>query len=74
MGAETVTFTRTQDGFPVVVFHRDGTTSENGGVYLSTLAGLSIGRTEDVRAVEIARATGRATWFSFATGSWREGA
>jgi len=74
MGAETVTFTRTQDGLPVVVFHRDGTTSENGGVYLSTLAGLSIGRAGDVRAVEIARATGRATWFSFATGSWREGA
>ena len=74
MGEEIVNFTRTQDGLPVLVFHRDGTTSESGGVYLSTMTGLSVGRAEDVRAVEIARATGRATWFSFATGTWREGA
>lgn len=74
MGAEAITFTRTQDGLPVLIFHRDGTTSENGGVYICTITGLSVGRAEDVRAVEIARATGRATWFSFATGTWREGA
>ena len=74
MGEEIVTFTRTQNGLPLVVFHRDGTTSESGGVYLSTVAGLSLDRAEDVRAVEIARGTGRATWFSFATGTWREGA
>lgn len=42
------------------------------GVYLSTIAGLSIDRTSDVRAVEISRATGRATWFSFGTGTWKE--
>lgn len=73
MGGEIVTFTRTQDGLPVLVFHRDGTTSENGGLYISTVAGLSVGRAEDVRAVEITRATGRATWFSYATGSWKQG-
>lgn len=73
IGDETVTFTRTQDGLAVVVFHRDGTTSENGGIYLSTVSGLSLGRTADVRAVEVARATGRASWFSFATGTWKAG-
>jgi len=73
IGGEVVTFTRTQDGLPVVVFHRDGTTSESGGLYLSTVAGLATGRDTDVRAVEIARATGRATWFSFATGLWKRG-
>jgi prepilin-type N-terminal cleavage/methylation domain-containing protein len=73
MGEETVTFTRTQAGLPVLVFHRDGTTSENGGVYLSTVSGLSVGRTADVRAVEVTRATGRASWFSFATGAWKAG-
>jgi hypothetical protein len=72
MGAEIVTFTRAQGILPVLVFRRDGTASEDGGVYLTTIAGLSVDRTADVRAVEIARATGRATWFSYATGTWKE--
>jgi prepilin-type N-terminal cleavage/methylation domain-containing protein len=73
MGDETITFTRTQGGLPVLIFHRDGTTSENGGVYLSTVSGLSVGRTADVRAVEVSRATGRTSWFSYATGAWKAG-
>ena len=72
IGGEVVTFTRAQGILPVVIFRRDGTASEDGGVYLSTIAGLSIDRTADVRAVEITRATGRATWFSYATGAWKE--
>ncbi len=72
IGGEVVTFTRAQGILPVLVFRRDGTASEDGGVYLSTIAGLSIDRTSDVRAVEISRATGRATWFSFGTGTWKE--
>lgn len=72
IGGEVVTFTRAQGILPVLVFRRDGTASEEGGVYLTTIAGLSIDRTADVRAVEIARATGRATWFSFGTGAWKE--
>ena len=67
-----VTFTRAQGVLPVLIFRRDGTASEDGGVYLSTIAGLSIDRTADVRAVEISRATGRASWFSYATGAWKE--
>jgi prepilin-type N-terminal cleavage/methylation domain-containing protein len=73
MGGNTVTFTRTQGLLPIVVFRRDGTASENGGVYLTTIDGLSVGRTSDVRAVEVARATGRASWYSYATGAWKEG-
>jgi prepilin-type N-terminal cleavage/methylation domain-containing protein len=72
MGGEVVTFTRAQGILPVLVFHRNGTASEDGGVYISTIAGLSIDRTADVRAVEISRATGRSTWFSYATGAWKE--
>ncbi|MFL5403088.1 MAG: GspH/FimT family pseudopilin [Gemmatimonadales bacterium] len=73
MGAATVTFTRTQGGLPIVIFRRDGSASENGGVYLTTISGLSVGRAADVRAVEISRATGRAMWFSYGTGAWKEG-
>lgn len=72
IGGEVVTFTRAQGILPVLIFRRDGTASEDGGVYLSTTAGLSIDRTADVRAVEISRATGRASWFSYATGAWKE--
>jgi prepilin-type N-terminal cleavage/methylation domain-containing protein len=73
MGGAIVNFTRTQDGMPLLHFRRDGTASENGGVYLSTISGLSVDRTADVRSVEVTRATGRSTWFSYATGSWKEG-
>jgi prepilin-type N-terminal cleavage/methylation domain-containing protein len=73
MGGATVNFTRTQGGLPMVVFHRDGSASENGGVYVITIDGLSVGRATDVRAVEVSRATGRAAWFSYGTGAWKEG-
>jgi prepilin-type N-terminal cleavage/methylation domain-containing protein len=73
MGGSVVTFTRTQGLLPIVIFRRDGSASENGGVYLTTVSGLAAGRTADVRAVEVSRATGRAVWFSYATGTWKEG-
>jgi prepilin-type N-terminal cleavage/methylation domain-containing protein len=73
MGGATVNFTRTQGILPMVVFHRDGSASENGGVYVTTIDGLNVGRTADVRAVEVSRATGRAAWFSYATDAWKEG-
>jgi type IV fimbrial biogenesis protein FimT len=73
IGGDVVTFTKTQNDMPVVIFRRDGTASEAGGAYLSTVAGLAEDRTTDVRAVEVSRATGRATWFSFGTGAWKAG-
>lgn len=73
MGGAAVNFTKTQGGLPIVIFRRDGSASEFGGVYTTTVAGLSLDRTADVRAVEVSRATGRAAWFSFATGAWKEG-
>ena len=72
IGGEVVTFTRAQGILPVLIFRRDGTASEDGGVYITTISGLSVDRTADVRAVEISRATGRATWFSYGTGVWKE--
>jgi prepilin-type N-terminal cleavage/methylation domain-containing protein len=73
MGGGAVSFTRIQGTLPVLVFHRDGSASENGLVYLSTISGLSTGRSADTRAIEIARATGRVSWYSFGTGQWKEG-
>jgi hypothetical protein len=72
-GGGDIQLTRQQDGLPVLIFRRDGTLSEEGGIYLSTISGLAAGRATDVRAVDFTRATGRATWFSYATGTWKRG-
>lgn len=73
MGGAVINFARTQGGLPVVIFRRDGSASEHGGVYVTTVAGLSLGRPGDVRAVEVSRASGRAAWFSYASGAWKDG-
>ena len=43
-GGADIQLTRQQDGLPVLIFRRDGTLSEEGGIYLSTMAGLAAGR------------------------------
>jgi prepilin-type N-terminal cleavage/methylation domain-containing protein len=43
----------------VVTFHRDGSASSEGGVYVATVQHLALGsRHAEVRAIEVARATG----------------
>lgn len=78
-GAAIVSFTRTQGGLPALVFHRDGTANETGGLYLTTAkaraqfaAGMSRGAFKQ-RAVEIDQATGRAYWWTYANGTWISG-
>jgi Tfp pilus assembly protein FimT len=68
MGPGPVTF-RQRQGVPYVTFHRNGSASEAGGLYLtSTRAGSAA-----ARAIEVERATGRATWLFYDGSSWREG-
>ena len=78
-GATFASFTRTQGGLPALVFHRDGTANESGGLYLTTAkafaqnaAGLPQAQFKQ-RAVEIDRATGRAFWWTYANGTWVSG-
>jgi Tfp pilus assembly protein FimT len=73
IGAGPVTFTRTQDGFPVVTFRRDGSASEYGGFYLTTVRARNRGDAGAVRTVEVIPGTGRIMWYSHATGAWRRG-
>jgi prepilin-type N-terminal cleavage/methylation domain-containing protein len=70
MGGAAVTFTGTSDGMRTVIFRRDGSASEEGGVYLSTRRAVARGNTRDVRAVVVTRSTGRATPMTAASGSW----
>ncbi len=71
MGGAVVTFTRRVSGLPALVFHRDGSASEAGGFYVTSLRQSKFNRNPDeTRAVQVARATGRATWFRYRTDGW----
>lgn len=72
MGGSAITFSKRQDGLPALTFQRSGSATENGGFYLtSARAGSSARHREDNRAFEVQRATGRASLYEYAGGSWR---
>ena len=61
--------TSTVDGLPSVAFRRDGAASDNIEVYVRVLRG----KVAEWRAVTIARATGRVTWWARPAtgGAWK---
>lgn len=66
LGSGPVTFSKTVDGMPSVVFHRNGAASAEGGVYLTTEMATKQGdRPEDTRLLWITRATGRVSWLRY---------
>ena len=66
-GAGPVTLS---DGTQLLTFHRNGSASASGGLYLTSVkaAAGDTKRLRDTRAIEITRATGRIEWFKY-TGS-----
>lgn len=73
MGAANVTFNRTIGGLKAVVFHRDGSASEAGGFYITSLRASANGNTpEDARAVVVERATGRTSWHRYRSDGWQK--
>jgi Tfp pilus assembly protein FimT len=72
-GTQTINLTLTQGTWPVIVFRRDGSASENGGFYINTMRGIANGTNQWVRGAEIIRSTGRIIWYSYATGTWVQG-
>jgi prepilin-type N-terminal cleavage/methylation domain-containing protein len=65
-----VTFTRAQAGMPEIVFRRDGSASENGAIYITSLNAATTGRSKDARSVETVMATGRIEWFKYTGSTW----
>ena len=65
------TFADRQDGYPVIVFRRDGTASENGGFYITSDRGATAAK--DARALEIVRSPGKVIWYSYGSGNWTRG-
>ncbi|MBK7905010.1 MAG: type II secretion system protein [Gemmatimonadetes bacterium] len=71
MGNGPVEVVRTIGGLPGIVFHRDGSASEAGGFYVTSVReARDGGHPDDTRAVMVARATGRATWFRYRSDGW----
>jgi prepilin-type N-terminal cleavage/methylation domain-containing protein len=71
MGDGPVEVVRTIGGLPGIVFHRDGSASEAGGFYVTSVReARDGGHPDDTRAVMVARATGRATWFRYRSDGW----
>jgi prepilin-type N-terminal cleavage/methylation domain-containing protein len=69
-GGAALTFEKDADELPTLVFHRNGSASEEGAVHLTSLS--PYGPQHD-RAVRITRATGLARCWSRRTGTWQEG-
>ena len=65
IGQPAVTFTQVREGLPSVIFHRSGSASEYGGFYLTSRRSALGGLSRDARAIEVERATGRATWYRY---------
>jgi prepilin-type N-terminal cleavage/methylation domain-containing protein len=74
VGAGPLTFSQAREGMRAVIFHRNGSASEFGGVYLtSRRATLSAGHQKDTRVLQIERSTSRTSWFRYTDNGWLRG-
>jgi Tfp pilus assembly protein FimT len=64
------TFKKKQGTYPAVTFHRNGSASEQGIIYLVAEGGGK--RAENSRAVEVIRSTAKVKCWSYTTGTWME--
>ncbi len=65
----TATFDDDGDG-PILVFHRNGSASQAGRLYLRPLRGSMADEAEAARALSVERSTGEVRCFSYRTGAW----
>ncbi len=78
LGGGPISFTRTiggGGGLPAVIFHRNGSASQSGGLYLTSVranAGV-LEHQRDTRALELFRATGRPEWYRYDGTNWTRG-
>ena len=74
-GGAAVDFDRTINGLQALIFYRNGSASYGGGFYLTSRRAMAdpTRYTDDTRALEIERATGRIQWWQYDAGTWRQG-
>jgi len=66
---QTVTFTQMQEGIKTLTFHRNGSASELGYIYLTY---AKRPRAKSNRAIEVIRSTAKVKCWSYFTGTWQE--
>ena len=71
---EAISFTKRAEQLPALTFHRNGAASEEGVIYLTSVrAAGGNSNSQDTRALQIERATGRVRCFTYRTSAWQEG-
>ena len=75
LGTADITFTRMIDGRPSVIFHRNGSARQSGGLYLTSVRAAAgvVEHQRDTRALELFRATGRPEWYRYDGTNWTRG-
>jgi prepilin-type N-terminal cleavage/methylation domain-containing protein len=69
--SDAVSFTRREDGYPALVFTRNGSASEEGVVYLTSTRALeSADHPRDAHAIFLQRSTGRPTVYRYTGSAW----
>ncbi len=72
--SEAISFTKRAEQLPALTFHRNGAASEEGVIYLTSVrAAGADNNSQDTRALQIERATGRVRCFTYRTLAWQEG-
>lgn len=72
--SDPISFTKTAEDLPSLTFHRNGSASEEGVVYLTSIrAAHAAHNPQDTRALRVDRATGRVRCFTYRTLEWQEG-
>jgi prepilin-type N-terminal cleavage/methylation domain-containing protein len=69
-----ISYVKTFAGLPCVTFHRDGSASEAGGIYITSLrAARGTGYPGDTRLIQTARASARVSWYRASPPNWVRG-
>ena len=71
--ADSLVVQKTTSRGPYFIVQRSGALDRSEVMYFSTKAAMSGGADQDVRAVAIARATGRTVWYKWNGTAWRRG-
>jgi prepilin-type N-terminal cleavage/methylation domain-containing protein len=71
--SDAISFTKTKEQLPALTFHRNGSASEEGVIYLTSVRAANADHNpQDTRALQIERATGRVRCFTYRTLDWQE--
>jgi hypothetical protein len=60
---------QTLGGYPSIIFHRDGATSSDAQIYITS----SRPNATDFKGLSVTQSTGHVDYYSYSTGTWKRG-